>query len=225
MAARRPVFSGFQESKMKLTSESFVDQQWIPSRYAFGKIDLQAHIALADNMNPQLAWHDVPAGTKSFVVICHDVDVPTKPDDVNQDGREVPSSLPRADFYHWVLVDVASDTTSIAEGAYSSGITPRGKAGPLSLNGTRQGINDYTSWFSADRDMSGDYFGYDGPCPPWNDSIVHRYTFTVYALDISELPVQGRFGGTDTLAAMKGHILGQAAITGRYSLNPRLAEG
>ena len=32
--------------------------------------------------------------------------------------------------------------------------------------------------------MSGDYFGYDGPCPPWNDSIVHHYVFTVYALDV-----------------------------------------
>lgn len=210
---------------MKLTSESFVDQQWISPRHAFGKPDPQAHVALADNMNPHLAWQDVPAGTKSFVVICHDVDVPSKPDDVNQEGREIPSDLPRVDFHHWVLVDVAADTAHIAEGAYSSGITPRGKAGPLALNGTRQGINDFTSWFAADRDMSGDYFGYDGPCPPWNDSIVHHYIFTVYALDISELPVRGRFTGADAREAMKGHVLGQAAITGLYSLNPRLAKG
>lgn len=209
---------------MKLTSESFVDQQWISPCHAFGKADPQAHVALADNMNPHLAWQDVPAGTKSFVVICHDVDVPSKPDDVNQEGREIPSDLPRVDFHHWVLVDVAADTTHIAEGAYSSGITPRGKAGPLALNGTRQGINDFTSWFAADRDMNGDYFGYDGPCPPWNDSIVHHYIFTVYALDISELPVRGRFTGADAREAMKGHILGQAAITGLYSLNPRLAK-
>jgi Raf kinase inhibitor-like YbhB/YbcL family protein len=207
---------------MKLVSESFVDQQWIPSRYAFAKIDPQSHVALAQNINPQLAWSDVPQGVKSFVVITHDPDVPSKPDDVNQEQREVPAELPRVDFYHWVLVDVAADTTQIAEGAYSNGITPRGKAGPLAPNGTRQGINDYTSWFAADRDMNGDYFGYDGPCPPWNDSIVHRYVFTVYALDIGELPVQGRFGGADALKAMQGHVLDQASIEGLYTLTPRL---
>lgn len=207
---------------MKLTSESFVDQQWMPERCAFGKIDPQAHVALAQNANPQLAWHDVPAGTKSFALICHDADVPSKPDDVNQEQREIPSDLPRVDFYHWVLVDIAADTTRIAEGAYSNGITPRGKAGPLAPNGTRQGVNDFTSWFAADRDMNGDYFGYDGPCPPWNDSIVHRYTFTVYALDVSEFPIEGKFGGADAIAAMKGHVLGQAAIMGKYTLTPRL---
>ncbi len=210
---------------MQLTSESFVDGQWIPARNAFGKSDRQAHVTLAENKNPHLAWRDVPPRTKSFAIICHDADVPGKPDDVNQEGREIPSDLPRVDFYHWVLVDVAAEVASIAQGAYSSGITPRGKAGPLALNGTRQGINDFTSWFASDRDMNGDYFGYDGPCPPWNDSIVHHYVFTVYALDVAELPVRGRFTGADALAAMKGRILGQAAITGLYSLNPRLAPG
>ncbi|MBB5215863.1 YbhB/YbcL family Raf kinase inhibitor-like protein [Parapusillimonas granuli] len=208
---------------MKLTSESFTDQGNIPERYAFGKIDGQNHVALAGNVNPQLSWSDAPAGTQSFVVICHDPDVPSKPDDVNQEGREIPDTLPRVDFYHWVLIDIPAATTEIAEGAYSNGITPRGKAGPLALDGTRQGVNDYTAWFAADRDMNGDYFGYDGPCPPWNDSIPHRYIFTVYALDIAELPFEGRFTGADAMKAMQGHILGQASITGLYTLNPRLA--
>ncbi|NYT80098.1 YbhB/YbcL family Raf kinase inhibitor-like protein [Alcaligenaceae bacterium] len=208
---------------MKLTSESFTDQGKIPERYAFGKIDGQNHVALAGNVNPQLSWSDAPAGTQSFVVICHDPDVPSKPDDVNQEGREIPDTLPRVDFYHWVLIDVPATTTEIAEGSYSDGITPRGKAGPLALDGTRQGVNDYTAWFAADRDMNGDYFGYDGPCPPWNDSIPHRYIFTVYALDIAELPFEGRFTGADAMKAMQGHILGQASITGLYTLNPRLA--
>jgi Raf kinase inhibitor-like YbhB/YbcL family protein len=208
---------------MKLTSESFADQANIPERYAFGKIDGLNHVALAGNANPQLSWSDAPAGTQSFVVICHDPDVPSKPDDVNQEGREIPDTLPRVDFYHWVLIDVPATTAGIAEGAYSDGITPRGKAGPLALDGTRQGVNDYTAWFAADRDMNGDYFGYDGPCPPWNDSIPHRYIFTVYALDIAELPFEGRFTGGDVMKAMQGHILGQASITGLYTLNPRLA--
>lgn len=208
---------------MKLTSKSFADQQFIPQANAFGKIDSESHIALAGNRNPHLAWVDVPEGTKSFVVVCHDPDVPSKGDDVNQEGREVPASLSRVDFYHWVLVDVAGSVREIPEGAYSDGITPRGKGGPLAANDTRQGVNDYTGWFAADRDMSGDYFGYDGPCPPWNDAIVHRYVFTVYALDIDRVQVEGRFTGPDVLRAIQGHVLAQAAITGKYTLNPALA--
>lgn len=207
---------------MKLTSESFTDQGVIPERNAFAKPDGQNHVLLAGNANPQLSWTEAPAATQSFVVICHDPDVPSKPDDVNQEDREVPADLPRVDFYHWALVDVPATTTSIAEGAYSDGITPRGKAGPLALDGTRQGVNDYTNWFAADRDMNGDYFGYDGPCPPWNDAIVHRYIFTVYALDIAELPFEGKFTGGDVISAIQGHVLAQASITGMYTLNPRL---
>src|SRR5690625_141885 len=142
----------------------------------------------------------------------------------NQEVRDIPADLPRTHFYHWVLVDLAADTREIPEGAYSDGITPRGKAGPLALDGTRQGLNDYTQWFAGDHDMNGDYFGYDGPCPPWNDSIVHRYVFTVYALDVAEVDVTGRFTGPDVLKAIDGHVLAQASITGLYTLNPRVAQ-
>lgn len=207
---------------MKLHSESFPDQGVIPERNAFARVDPQTHVTLAGNRNPHLAWMDVPEGTRSFAVLCVDPDVPTRPDDVNQEGREVPADLPRTDFFHWVLVDVSPDTRAIAEGDYSNGITPRGKAGPLALDGTRQGLNDYTGWFAADRDMNGDYFGYDGPCPPWNDARVHRYVFTVYALDVAELGVSGRFTGAQALEAMRGHVLAQASLTGTYTLNPRL---
>jgi Raf kinase inhibitor-like YbhB/YbcL family protein len=72
--------------------------------------------------------------------------------------------------------------------------------------------------------MEGSYFGYDGPCPPWNDSIVHRYVFTVYALDVSTLPVKDDFSGAAIVAAMEGHVLGKASITVSYTLNPRLAD-
>src|SRR5690606_9212663 len=205
-------------------SESFSDQGIIPERYAFAKPDGHAHVALAGNANPQLAWSDAPAATKSFVIICHDPDVPSQPDDVNQEDREIPETLPRVDFYHWVLIDVPAHTTQIAEGSYSNGITPRGKAGPLALDGTRQGLNDYTGWFANDRDMNGDYFGYDGSCPPGTDSIAHPYVFTVSGLDIQERPVEGRFTAKDELDAMQDHIVAQAAITDTYTLHPRLIE-
>lgn len=210
---------------MKLVSESIVDQETIPERYAFAKMDPQSasRIALSDNINPHLAWSDAPSGTKSFVVICHDPDVPSQPDDVNKEDREISESLPRVDFYHWALINIPATTLQIAERSYSDGITPRGKAGPLALDGTRQGLNDYTQWFAGDHDMNGDYFGYDGPCPPWNDALVHRYIFTVYALDIPEVDVTGRFTGPDVLQAIEGHVLAKAQITGLYTLNARLA--
>ena len=180
-------------------------------------------IHISDNRNPHLAWSDLPENTRSLVVICHDYDVPSRGDDVNQEGKTVPADLPRVDFYHWVLVDLPANLTSIAEGEFSSGITARGKSGPDALHGARQGINDYTAWFAGDKDMEGDYYGYDGPCPPWNDAIAHHYVFTVYALDTDKLAVTGRFTGQDVMAAMQGHILGKASITGVYSLNPAVA--
>jgi Raf kinase inhibitor-like YbhB/YbcL family protein len=88
----------------------------------------------------------------------------------------------------------------------------------------RHGINDYTGWFSGDPDMRGDYYGYDGPCPPWNDSIVHHYLFTLYALDVPRLRVDGKLNGQAVRLAMQKHILAQASLSGLYTLNPRLAK-
>jgi Raf kinase inhibitor-like YbhB/YbcL family protein len=146
--------------------------------------------------------------------------VPSKPDDVNQEGRTVPADLPRVDFYHWVLVDIPASVSAIDEGVDSSEVTVGGKAPTPGPHGSRRGINSYTDWFAGDADMGGDYYGYDGPCPPWNDSIPHHYVFTVYALDMERCPVEGRFGGPEALAAIEGHVLAQASITVRYSLNP-----
>jgi Raf kinase inhibitor-like YbhB/YbcL family protein len=68
--------------------------------------------------------------------------------------------------------------------------------------------------------MEGKYFGYDGPCPPWNDTIVHHYVFTLYALDVERCPLEGEFSGAEVRNAISSHILAQARITGTYSLNP-----
>lgn len=207
---------------MKLSSASFSDGQHIPGDYAFCIPDPAHHVCLGRNQNPQLTWNDAPAGTKSFVVICHDPDVPSKGDDVNQEGRTVPATLSRVDFFHWVLIDLPAGTNTIQAGEFSHTVTPRGKPGPQAPHGARQGINNYTDWFAGDNDMRGDYYGYDGPCPPWNDEILHRYVFTVFALDIEKLPIDGRFGGPEVRAAIEGHILDQASLTGTYTLNPAL---
>lgn len=208
---------------MRVSSLSFADQAFIPEQYAFGKIDPEMHISLADNISPHLVWDEVPAATRSFVIICHDPDAPTSADDVNQEGRTVSADLPRADFYHWGLIDLAADRREVEEGEYSAAVTPRGKGGPMAPEGARQAVNDYTKWFAADRDMAGEYFGYDGPCPPWNDEIAHRYVFTVYALSVETLPLEGSFTVAQVLEAIKPHVLDQASLTGIYTLNPELA--
>lgn len=207
---------------MKLTSTSFADGQRIPGDFSFCIPDPAHHVCLGKNLNPQLAWHDAPAATRSFVLICHDPDVPSQGDDVNQEDRTVPASLPRVDFFHWVLIDLPATVNALNEGEFSNTVSPRGKAGPQAPRGARQGINNYTDWFASDRDMCGDYYGYDGPCPPWNDEIVHHYVFTVYALDIDTLPLEGRFGGTEVRQAIQGHVLAEASLTGSYTLNPKL---
>ena len=205
---------------MKLTTTAFADMAPIPVEFAFGRIDPAAHVALSNNLNPDFAWSGAPAGTRSFALVCHDPDVPSRGDDVNVEGRVVPATLPRVDFFHWVLIDLPAASASIARGGHSSGVTARGKAGPAAPGGGRHGINDYTGWFAGDRDMAGDYHGYDGPCPPWNDAIAHRYVFTLYALDVPALAVPARFTGQDARRAMQGHILAHASLTGRYTLNP-----
>src|SRR5262249_35557074 len=160
------------------------------------------HLALSQNRNPQLAWQDVPQGTKSFVLVCLDPDVPSRPDDVNQEGRTVSASLPRVMFFHWLLLDIPASTREIAPGSHSNGVVGRGKPGPTARSGRRHGINDYTGWFAGDTDMRGQYYGYDGPCPPWNDELVHRYVFTLYALDVPQLPIQGPLNGANVTAAL-----------------------
>ncbi len=205
---------------MKLTTTAFADGGAIPVEFAFGAIDPVAHVKLSGNRNPDFAWVGLPAGTKSLVLLCHDPDVPSRGDDVNKEGRTVASSLARVDFFHWVLVDLPADAAPIERGEFSDGVTARGKPGPQAPRGARQGINDYTGWFAGDKEMAGNYFGYDGPCPPWNDELPHRYIFTLMALDVARLGVGGVFKGPDVRNAVAGHVLAEAAVTGRYTLNP-----
>ncbi len=204
---------------MKLTSDSFPDGGPIPDRFALGTPHPEHHVTFSENVNPHLAWTDPPPGTRSFALICHDRDVPTVGDDVNQNDRTVPHDLPRADFFHWVLVDIPPDVREIPEGAVSNGVIARGKpaeSGPFG----RMGRNDYTGWFSGDEQMEGAYHGYDGPGPPWNDERLHHYHFTLHALDTDRLDLPEGFEGEDARRAIEGHVLATAEWLGTYSLNP-----
>lgn len=206
---------------MEIEVPSYANGQKIPGEFAFCVPADEGHVTGGPNRSPHVRWSHIPSGTKSLALIMHDPDVPSVPDDVNQEGRTVPHDLPRVDFYHWVLVDIPPDITQLPAGMDSDGVTPRGKS-PGKVDYGVRGVNNYTDWFAGDPDMEGTYGGYDGPCPPWNDERLHQYHITLYALDTETLGLSGNFGGPDALAKMEEHIIARASWGGSYTLNPAL---
>lgn len=203
---------------MQLTSQSIADGKPIPATHAMG-IPGSEGPKPGPNRSPHLAWSGAPAGTRSFALLTIDVDAPSKADDVNKPDRSVPYDLPRAEFVHWVLVDIPAGTSELPEGADAEGMHARGKPLGKTAHGVR-GLNDYTSWFAGDDALRGKYAGYDGPWPPFNDERRHRYQFTLYALDVPTLGLSGEFGAKEVKEAIAGHILAQASFTGTYAINP-----
>jgi Raf kinase inhibitor-like YbhB/YbcL family protein len=209
---------------VRLWSDAWSNGDAIPARFAAGRLDPEGRVGAGENLNPPLSWADLPAGTQSLVLVCHDFDVPSVPDDVNQPGREVAADLPRVEFFHWLLFDLPPLVRGIAEGEFSRGFVPGGKPGPASLHGARQGLNDFTLWFAGDPVNAGRYHGYDGPWPPFNDALVHHYVFALYALDIARLPLEGSINGARLREALHGHVLATATFSGTYTLNRRLLD-
>ena len=208
---------------MHIRSNSFHDMQPMPAEFAFGKPGVDGEpCVFAANCNPHLIWSDVPEGARSYVLTCIDVDAPTVGDDVNKEGRSVRADLPRGEFVHWLMIDISPEFREFGAGACGDSVVAGGKKETFGPPGSKQGINDYTGWFAGDADMAGDYYGYDGPCPPWNDERLHHYHFRVSALDIATLGLEGRFDIGDVRKAMEGHVLAEAEIIGTYSLNASL---
>lgn len=61
----------------------------------------------------------------------------------------------------------------------------------------------------------GDTFIWFGPCPPEGDG-PHHYVFTLYALDDALETLESGATAQELLAAMEGHILETATVTGLY---------
>jgi hypothetical protein len=99
---------------------------------------------------------------------------------------------PVGTWVHWVLYDLPADTRELAEGV------PKQEQLP---NGGRQGRNDFGK------------IGHGGPCPPPGKP--HRYFFKLYALD-AKLNLKAGATKAEVERAMKGHILAQAELMGRY---------
>ncbi len=99
---------------------------------------------------------------------------------------------PAGVWTHWVLFDLPASTTALPENVP--------KVEELSTGG-RQGRNDFRK------------IGYGGPCPPPGKP--HRYFFKLYALD-HPLGLRAGASKQEVEAAMQGHILAEAKLTGRY---------
>ena len=200
---------------MHLFSQSFEHQQPLPAEFALGAHGGQG---FGGNRNPHLAWRDVPAGTQSFALLCIDTDAPTDGALVANAATPIPVGHPRGDFVHWAVANLPATLREIPAGSCSDGLSAKGKPAGDDAGGIR-GLNDYTGWFAGDTAMGGQYFGYDGPYPPPHDLRVHRYFFRLFALNVPALPLPTAFTAADVFRAMHGHVLGEAAIYGTYSLN------
>jgi Raf kinase inhibitor-like YbhB/YbcL family protein len=99
---------------------------------------------------------------------------------------------PVGTWVHWVIYDLPGDTKELAEGIATS---------EKLANGAKQGINDFRK------------VGYGGPCPPPGPP--HRYFFKLYALD-APTNLKPRATKQQLLDGMKGHVLSEAELMGRY---------
>lgn len=121
---------GFALSEMQLRTTAFENRGAIPKK----------HTGEGEDVSPALSWTDIPDGTKSFAVICHDPDAPL----VTGSGNY--------GFVHWTLYNIPGDVTSLAEGTseYTAGANDFGKTGyggPMPPNG--HGVHHYFFWVLA----------------------------------------------------------------------------
>ncbi len=99
---------------------------------------------------------------------------------------------PVGTWVHWVMYNISSQTHELLRGI------PKVKELP---DGARQGINDFKR------------IGYGGPCPPKGPA--HRYYFKLYAVD-KKLDLSPGATKQQLLNALKGHVLGETHLMGRY---------
>ncbi|MGK9476875.1 YbhB/YbcL family Raf kinase inhibitor-like protein [Melioribacter sp. OK-6-Me] len=98
---------------------------------------------------------------------------------------------PAGDWVHWVLYNIPPEIDHLSEGASNKKQIPQNSI---------EGLNDWG------------INSYGGPCPP---SGIHRYYFKLYALNTS-LPADNKMTKKKLLGLMKGHILGEAVLMGKY---------
>ncbi|MGA8612509.1 MAG: YbhB/YbcL family Raf kinase inhibitor-like protein [Xanthobacteraceae bacterium] len=209
--------------ELRVSVDTFKNGEMIPNKFAFCVPAAQGHTAPGANFSPSISWSRGPHGTKSYAIMLYDTDSPAEQrEKINKEGVAMTPAIRRRRFYHWVLVDIPPHIRSLEEGADSDARVVHGKPAKPAAAGVR-GLNDYTR-ITADNDaMKGQYYGYDGPCPPWNDEVVHHYHFAVFALSVKSLDLFPGFDGDAALEVMKDKILAEGEVVGLYTQNP--AEG
>jgi Raf kinase inhibitor-like YbhB/YbcL family protein len=171
------------------------------------------------NISPSVSWSRGPAATRSYALIMTDLDVPKDLSLINKSGVTLNADTPRVPFIHWVLIDIPPQITHLRRGEESAGFVLKGNPIGPTDHGLR-GANVYSHYYPKDSPLAGPRGGYDGPCPPHNDVVAHRYVTKVYALDVASLGLQGEFFGEDALRAMQGHVLASGEAAAVYSATP-----
>jgi Raf kinase inhibitor-like YbhB/YbcL family protein len=206
---------------LKVSVDGVESGKMMPAKYGFCMPAAQGHVAPGPDISPRISWSKGPAGTKSYAIILHDTDSPAEQrEKMNKEGEKLTAAVPRRNFYHWILVDIPANVTSIAEGAESSARVPHGKPATPAAAGGMRGLNDFTKVTATNDALKGQYYGYDGPCPPWNDENLHHYHFTVYALSVPTLALGKEFDAAAAMAAMKDKTLAQGELLTIYTTNP-----
>ncbi len=163
-----------QVDTFTVTSESFADGANLPSAHVFDNWGFTG-----GNRSPQLSWSGAPEGTKGYAVTCFDPDAPT------------PSG-----FWHWTVMGIPADVTSLDEGA--------GDEGSAGLPaGAFHVVNDYGTK------------AFGGAAPPEGDR-PHRYLFAVHALDTDDLAIDDSVSAAVAAFNTGFHTLGRAVLTGVY---------
>jgi len=103
---------------------------------------------------------------------------------------------PGGTFTHWVVYDIPPTMGGLQENFPKVG----------EFKGIKQGTNDFGS------------VGYGGPCPPKKHGF-HRYFFKLYAVDIESLNLPPGAPREEVERRMKGHVLGEASLMGRYKID------
>ncbi len=171
------------------------------------------------DISPSVTWSHGPPATRSYALIMTDLDVPKDLSLINKPGVSISADTPRVPFIHWVLIDIPPSITALPRGAEGAGFVAKGKAIGPTDHGLR-GANVFSHFYPKGSALAGTRGGYDGPCPPHNDSVPHRYVTRVYALDVPTLGLSGLFYGEDAQRAMQGHVLAVGEAVAEYASTP-----
>ena len=206
---------------LKVKVASIKEGGVVPDKFAFCQPAATGHLAPGKDISPRITWSAGPRGTQSYAVILSDSDSPKENrDKMNKEGTTVPAATPRQTYFHMVLVDIPANVRALKEGNASTARVPHGKPATDTKVGV-PGLNTFTVVTAANDALKGKYYGYDGPCPAWNDELSpHHFTFSVYALSVKSLGLGADFDGPAALAAIKDKTLAEGKLDALYSTNP-----